>query len=63
MSKEVSSVKLFPNDTSIFSIVQDIKHSIDQLNRDLVLIFKWAHQWKMLFNPDSQKQVQKVIIS
>ena len=47
----------------VFSTVQDIKHSTDQLNRDLDLISGWAHQWKMLFNPDPQKQAQEVIFS
>ena len=63
LSKDLSSVKLFADDTSIFSTVQDIKHSTDQLNRDLDLISNWARQWKMLFNPDPQKQVQEVIFS
>ena len=49
LSKDLSSVKLFDDDTSIFSTVQDIKHSTGQLNRDLNLIPKWAHQWKMFF--------------
>ena len=61
--KDSSSVKLFADDTSIFSTVHDIKHSTDQLNRDLDLIPKWAHQWKMLFNSDPQKQAQEVISS
>ena len=61
--KDLSSVKLFADDTSIFSNGQDIKHSTDQLNRDLNLISNWAHQWKMLFNPDPQKQAQEVIFS
>ena len=63
LPKDLSSKKLFADDTSIFSTVQDIKHSTDQLNRDLDLISKWAHQWKMLFNPDPQKQTQEVIFS
>ena len=63
LSKDLSSVKLFADDTSIFSTVQDIKHSTDQLNRDLDLISNWIHQWKMLFNPDPQKQAQEVIFS
>ena len=61
--KDLSSVKLFADDTSIFSNGQDIKHSTDQLNRDLDLISNWAHQWKMLFNPGPQKQAQEVIFS
>ena len=61
LSKDLSSVKLFADDTSIFSTVQDIKHLTDQLNRDLDLISNWAYQWKILFNPEPQKQAQEVI--
>ena len=63
LPKDLSSKKLFADDTSIFSTVQDIKHSTDQLNRDLDLISKWAHQWTILFNPDPQKQTQEVMFS
>ena len=55
LSKDLSLVKLFADETCIFSTVQDIKHSTDQLNRDFDLISKWAHQLKMLFNPDPLK--------
>ena len=57
LSKDLSSVKFFADGTSIFSTVHDIKHSTDQLNRDLDL----AHQCKI--NPDAQKQAQEVIFS
>ena len=33
------------------------------LNNDLLLISKWAYNWKMLFNPDSIKPAQEVIFS
>ena len=33
------------------------------LNSDLLLISKWAFNWKMLFNPDPTKPVQEVIFS
>ena len=32
-------------------------------NRDLLLINKWAFQWKMSFNPDPNKQAAEVIFS
>ena len=28
-----------------------------------MLISKWAHNWKMLFNPDSSKLTQEVVFS
>ena len=47
-----SSVKFFADDTSLYSIVNVPKLSSEELNHDLDLINKWAHQWKMSFNPD-----------
>ena len=35
----------------------------DQLNRDSSIISDWAYQWKMLFNPDKNKQAVQVIFS
>ena len=47
-----STVKLFADDTSVFSIVHDIDSSTKQLNDDLKKISDWAYQWKMSSNPD-----------
>ena len=33
------------------------------MNSDLSKINAWASQWKMTFNPDPNKQVQRVIFS
>ena len=58
-----SNVKLFADDTSLFSIVKDLNESVSILNNDLLLISKWAYSWKMLFNPDPTKPAQEVIFS
>ena len=58
-----SSVKLFADDTSLFSTVYDPNMSADQLNKDLKKISDWAYKWKMIFNPDFSKQAQEVIFS
>ena len=58
-----SSIKFFADDTSIFSIVHDPEISAAELNHDLQLINNWAHQWKMSFNPDPNKQAVEVIFS
>ena len=58
-----STVKLFADDTSVFSIVHDIDSSTKQLNDDLKKISDWAYQWKMSFNPDLSKQAQEMIFS
>ena len=58
-----SNVKLFADDTSIFSVVFDPNLAAAILNRDLLKIQQWAFQWKMSFNPDPSKQAQEVIFS
>ena len=58
-----SNVKLFADDTSLFSVVHDIHSYAGDLNKDLKTINEWAFQWKMSFNPDSNKQAQEVIFS
>ena len=58
-----SNVKLFADDTSLFSVVHDVNASARELNDDLKNINKWAFQWKMSFNPGPSKQVGEVIFS
>ena len=48
------------DDTSLFSHVSDKFTSQSELNKELQAISNWASQWKMQFNPDHNKQVQKV---
>ena len=52
----VSNPKLFADDTSLFSVVQDITLLTKNLNDDLKKINKWAFQLKTNFNPDPNKQ-------
>ena len=59
----ISDVKLFADDTSIFSTVFATNISADNLNNDLKKISEWAYKWKMSFNPDPAKQAQEVIFS
>ena len=56
-------LSFFADDTSLFSIVQDPVVSARELQHDLNLINKWAHQWKMSFNPDPNKQAEEIIFS
>ena len=58
-----SDPKLFADDTSLFSTVQDITTSTVSLNNDLTKISEWAVQWKMNFNPDPSKQAQELLFS
>ena len=60
----LSLVKLFADDTSLFSVVQN-KNDLasSQFNNDLSKVSDWANTWKMSFNPDPSKQAQEVIFS
>ena len=58
-----SNAKLFADDTSLFTIVKDKKESANILNNDLLLISRWAYNWKMLFNPHPTKPAQEALFS
>ena len=58
-----SNVKLFVNDTSLFSIVFDPLETANLLNKGFDKIRGWAKQWKMAFDPDPTKQAQEVVLS
>ena len=58
-----SNVKLFADDTSLFTIVKDKSERANTLNNDLMVISKWAYHWKMLFNPDLSKPAQEILFS
>ena len=58
-----SNCKLFADDTSLFSVVNNIHTSATTLSEDLKAITKWAFQWKIIFNPDLSKKAQEVIFS
>ena len=57
-----SSVKLFADDTSHFTIVKYKNESVT-LNNDLLLISKRSYNWKILFNSDPSRQAQEVLFS
>ena len=58
-----SSCKIFADDTSLFSKIENKSYSNFQLNKDLETISKWTFQWKMLFHPDPIKQAIQVCFS
>jgi len=59
---EVSSdIRIFADDTFIFRVVDSDSSKV--LNQDLQKITVWAYQWKMIFNPDLNKQAVEVVFS
>ena len=56
-----SNPKLFADDTSLFSTVQDITTSTVSLNHNLSNISEWAAQWKINFNLDQYKEAQELL--
>ena len=58
-----SNCKLFADDTSLFSVVNNIHTSATTLSQDLNAITNWAFQWKIVFNPYVSKQAQGVVFS
>ena len=58
-----SDVKIFADDTSLFSKVLNPTVSVNLLNKDMGTIQAWANQWKMSFNPDISKQAVEVYFS
>ena len=58
-----SNIKIFADDTSIFSVMKDKISASVTLNEDLNLISNWAYTWKMSFNPDLSKQAKEITFS
>ena len=58
-----SQMRLFADDSSIFTPVKNVIDTHEQLVKDLETVSTWGHQWKMVFNPDITKQAVEVIFS
>ena len=56
-------MRLFADDSSLFTCVNDVDQTHEKIEQDLSTITKWAYQWKMVFNPDITKQAVEVIFS
>ena len=57
------NVKLFANDTSLFSVFKNKEESASDITNGLDTISIWAYNWKMSFNPDPKKTAQEVLFS
>ena len=57
VSNVTCGIKLYADDTSLFSVVDDENITTRALNRDLEKINLWACQWKMQFNANKTEEV------
>ena len=57
------NVKLFADNTSLFTVAQEPDEAANHMNHDLGLIRQWAQDWRMSVNPDPQKQAVEVLFS
>ena len=57
------TVNIFSEDTLLFSVATDPFICTRNLKSDLGRIAEWAHQWKMSFIPDPNKQAVEVCFS
>ena len=58
-----SDMRLFADDSSLFTRVKGVNQTHDSLVKDLQSVTLWAHQWKMVFNPDLTKQAIEIVFS
>ena len=58
-----SNIKIFADDTSIFSVLKDNDRDTAILSEDLNLISNWDFRWKMSFNSDPSKQAKEIVFS
>ena len=56
-----SNINFFADDTMLFSVVKDPNISANDLNHDLDIINRRAHQWEL--NPDPLKKATEVLFS
>ena len=58
-----SEMRLFADDSSLFTRVEGVDLTHEKLVKDLQTITNWGYQWKMVFNPDITKQSIEVLLS
>ena len=56
-----SQIHLFASDSSLFIHADGVEQTQDKLIKDMQTVTDWAHQLKMVFNPDVIKQAIEVI--
>ena len=59
----IGTINIRGHQCRISSVVQDRNECAVDLNHDLNLIKRWAHDWRMSLNPDPSKQAVEVTFS
>ena len=52
-----SSIRLFADDTTLYTIVDNPLHAANRLNSDLSQIHQWATKWLVTFNPSKSESI------
>ena len=52
-----SSIRLFADDTSLYTIVDDAIQAGETLNLDIEKVSRWAQQWLVTFNPAKSESI------
>ena len=58
-----SRMRLFAGDSSLFTRVEGVDLTHENIIKNLQTVTNWEYQWKMVFNPDLSKQAIEVIFS
>ena len=58
-----SQMRLFADDSPLFTRIEGVDQTHEKLVNDLKTVTTWAHQWKMVFNPNMSKQAIELIFS
>ena len=53
----ITNVKLFADDTSLFSVVHEVDTSTNNLNNDLIKVNDWAIQWRIIIQVNKLKKL------
>ena len=56
------NAKLFADYTSFFTVAREANEVANDMNHDIQLISQWAHDWRMSFNSDPQKQAVESVV-
>ena len=58
-----SEMRLFAEESYLFTKVEGIERTQEKIEEDLATIGRWAYQWKMVFKPNIAKKAVEIIFS